>query len=83
MVKKPPIDLQAALAAAKAKLAEPPPRVSPLTIERASQPKMSQPKMPKPKAAMPNKTQSQDEASMTLEKLAQAWVQTKNFPKSH
>ena len=78
MAKKPPIDLQAALAAAKAKLAEPPQRVSPLSMERASQPKM-----PRPQAAKPNKAPSRDEASMTLEKLAQAWVQTKNFPKSH
>lgn len=78
MAKKPPIDLQAALAAAKAKLAEPPQRVSPLSIERATQPKM-----PKPKAEKSNKAQSNDGSLLTLEKLAQAWVKTKNFPKNH
>lgn len=78
MAKKPPIDLQTALAAAKAKLAEPPQRVSPLRLERALPPKIS-----KPKATKPNKSPSQDEASLTLEKLAQAWVRTKNFPKGH
>ena len=53
-------------------------RVSPLSIERASQPKM-----PKPKAEKSNKAQSNDGSLLTLEKLAQAWVKTKNFPKNH
>ena len=78
MSKKPPMDLHAALAAAKAKLAEPPKRVLPSSINRGSQPKA-----PNPKRAKPNKSQSQDEPALTLEKLAQAWVQTKNFPKGH
>jgi len=77
MTKKPPMDLQAALAAAKAKLAEPPKRALPSSIDRESQPKA-----PNAKLAKPNKIQSQDESALTLEKLAQVWVQTKNFPKT-
>jgi hypothetical protein len=78
MTKKPPMDLQSALAAAKAKLAEPPKRVLPSSVNRESQPKA-----PNPKLVKANKSQSQDEPALTLEKLAQAWVQTKNFPKGH
>ncbi|MEI6572562.1 MAG: hypothetical protein WCO61_03350 [Alphaproteobacteria bacterium] len=78
MAKSPPIDLQAALAAAKAKLAEPPKRISPPPVNVAPQSKTA-----RPKTAQPKGTLSRDDSSLTLEKLAQAWVQTKNFPKSH
>jgi hypothetical protein len=78
MAKSPPIDLQAALAAAKAKLAEPPKRVAPPAVNAAPQSKIA-----KPKTGQPKDTLSKDDTSLTLEKLAQAWVQTKNFPKSH
>lgn len=78
MAKLPPIDLQAALAAAKVKLAEPPKRVSSPPVNAASQSKAA-----RPKTAQPKGTLSRDDSSLTLEKLAQAWVQTKNFPKSH
>ncbi|NBU15203.1 MAG: hypothetical protein EBT35_11505 [Alphaproteobacteria bacterium] len=78
MAKSPPIDLHAALAAAKAKLAEPPKRVLPQSVNVAPQSKIA-----KPKTTQPKGTLSKDDSSLTLEKLAQAWAQTKNFPKSH
>jgi ABC-type Fe2+-enterobactin transport system substrate-binding protein len=78
MAKSPPIDLQAALAAAKAKLAEPPKRVSSPPVNVAPQSKIAKPKAAQAKGAL-----LKEDSSLTLEKLAQAWVQTKNFPKRH
>lgn len=78
MAKRPPIDLQAALEAAKAKLGQP-------VQDARARPRaaVESTKLITSDTARPKRTPSKDEGSLTLEKLAKAWAQTKNFPKTH
>ena len=78
MAKKPPIDLETALAAAKAKLAGAQQVPLPQSSASSRVAKTSLSNVAKPKTAS-----SKEDGALTLEKLAKAWAKTKNFPKTH